>query len=118
MAGTSLNVVDLKMPDKYRAISVVAPRDGKLTIAVAGLLVMDYVEGLAKQTGFGGHEDLNYIEQVFKAGDSWHMVGTPKPDLVEFTPSTGINSQLMVNTKRYFDPEERGTVLIAMSTAE
>ncbi|MBK8039003.1 MAG: hypothetical protein IPK22_18010 [Verrucomicrobiaceae bacterium] len=118
MTGTALNQVDLKMPDKYRAISVVTPRDGKLTIAVAGLLVMDYVEGLAKQTGFSGHEDLNYIEQFFKAGGTWNMVGTPKPDLVEFTPSTGINSQVMVNTKRYFDPEERGTVLVAMSTAE
>ncbi len=112
--GSSFSLVDLKMPDKYRAISAVTPREGKLTIAVAGLLVMDYIEGREDQTGFSGHEDLQFIEQFFKAGDTWHFLSVPRPDLVEIEPSGGINNQLMVKRERYYDPEKQTSVLVAM----
>ena len=102
------------MPDKYRAISAVTPREGKLTIAVAGLLFMDYIEGREDQTGFSGHEDLQFIEQFFKAGDTWHFLSVPRPDLVEIEPSGGINNQLMVKQERYYDPEKQTSVLVAM----
>ena len=102
------------MPDKYRAISAVTPREGKLTIAVAGLLFMDYIEGREDQTGFSGHEDLQFIEQFFKAGDTWHFLSVPRPDLVEFEPSSGVNNQLIVKQERYYDPEKQTSVLVAM----
>jgi hypothetical protein len=101
-------------------ISVVTPWLGnRLAVALAGVGLFDIDVAQHSMRIFDGVDDeLKYIERIFSAHDDWHLITTPRPSDLEVSMSTTFNSQLVLQTDRFYNPQKRSSALFRLHGTE